>query len=196
MITKEDRMATGVVDYFRNALAAIGRHSRLGNEKHNPGERMHWAFDKSTAHADAILSHLSQRGEIDPETGHSHTVALAWRALALLETELVAGGATPGKAVLRTQQPPPAAPAPGEIRVSEDVVPSSLRDRFSGLAGGKDSEPERWGIFDSGGYLVHGQITKLCSREEAEGCVQARHHAGSRVAQIALIDGEWREAAR
>lgn len=106
MITKKDSIASGVVDYFRNALAAIGRHSRLGNEKYPPAggcKDLRWSFDVSTEHADAIMSHLAQRGEIDPETGYSHTVALAWRSLALLESELVAAGAKPGRAVARAE---------------------------------------------------------------------------------------------
>lgn len=104
MITKADHITTGVIDYFRNALAAVGRHSAMGNEKYKPADgtkELRWSFDVSTNHADAIASHLSQRGQIDPETGVSHTVALAWRALALLETELVAAGAEPGRAVVR-----------------------------------------------------------------------------------------------
>lgn len=98
-ITKADCLSSGVLDYFRNALAAVGRHSKFGNDKYNPGKPLHWSFNQSTAHADAIASHLAQHGEIDPETGYSHTVALAWRALALLETELLAQGAKKGRAV-------------------------------------------------------------------------------------------------
>jgi len=130
-MTKEDRMCTGVVDYFRNALAALGRHSRRGNEKHNPGESMHWAFDKSTAHADAIMSHLSQRGTIDPETGESHTVAVAWRALALLETELIEGGATPGRNVRRAPK------VAWDIRGEEPELVQAPLDRFAGLKKGE-----------------------------------------------------------
>jgi len=99
MITKTDCIATGCVDYFPNALAAVGRHSRYGNEKHNPGEPMHWAFDKSTAHADAVLSHFTQRGQIDPETGEDYDIGALWRMLALVESRLVMAGATPGRAV-------------------------------------------------------------------------------------------------
>lgn len=136
MITKKDRLATGVVDYFRNALAAIGRLSTFSNTKYPPAEPTkdgspRWNFDVSTEHADAILSHLSQRGEIDPETGASHTVALAWRALALLETELVAGGAAPGLAVVRA-----------EI-VRKPMSPPEFecpRDPYAGLTGGPDAE--------------------------------------------------------
>lgn len=104
MITKKDNLASGVVDYFRNALAAVGRWSKYNNTKYPPvdgSKELRWSFDVSTEHADAIMSHLSQRGTVDPETGFSHTVALAWRALALLESELVAAGAEPGLAVVR-----------------------------------------------------------------------------------------------
>lgn len=96
MISKEDRIFSGVVGYFPNALAAIGRWSERANEKHNPGEPMHWAFGKSTAHLDAAMSHLTQAGRIDPETGVPHLVNAAWRVLAALETSLIEAGATPG----------------------------------------------------------------------------------------------------
>ena len=95
-ISKDDCIWSGVVGYFPNALAAIGRWSKAGNEKHNPGESMHWAFGKSTAHLDAALSHLTQAGRIDPETGTPHLVNAAWRVLAALETSLIEGGAQPG----------------------------------------------------------------------------------------------------
>jgi hypothetical protein len=38
-------------------------------------------------HADCIARHLIDRGIIDPSDGESHSVKLAWRALALLEEE-------------------------------------------------------------------------------------------------------------
>jgi len=108
MITKKDCLAQGVLDYFPNALAAVGRHSRRGNEKYPPVDgstELRWSFDVSTEHADAILSHLTQRGELDEEFQDSHTVGVAWRALALLETELVNAGAKPGRAVVRSEEP-------------------------------------------------------------------------------------------
>lgn len=84
---------------FPNALRALAEHAQFGNEKHNPGEPLHWSFDKSTQHADCVLSHLAKAGQTDPETGKSHTIAVLWRAFALLETELVNAGAEPGFAV-------------------------------------------------------------------------------------------------
>src|SRR6266404_4182569 len=80
-------IARGVIDYFPDALAAVAEVSRLGNEQHNPGEPLHWAKEKSTDHADCIARHLIERGTVDVD-GARHSAKLAWRALALLQTEL------------------------------------------------------------------------------------------------------------
>jgi hypothetical protein len=66
--------------------------SRVGNDKHNPGQPLHWARGKSSDHADCIMRHLAERGTIDTD-GLSHSVKVAWRALALLQEELEAKGA-------------------------------------------------------------------------------------------------------
>jgi hypothetical protein len=83
---------SGVLMYFPDAILAIAEHSRKGNSKHNPGQPMHWAKEKSTDHADCVARHLIDIGSewngVDPETGSYHATALAWRALALLQTVL------------------------------------------------------------------------------------------------------------
>jgi hypothetical protein len=121
VISKEDRIFSGVVGYFPNALAAIGRWSAAANEKHNPGEPMHWAFPKSTAHLDAAMSHLTQAGRVDPETGVPHLVNAAWRVLAALETSLIEAGATPGVNVRGAPAPAPPAP-PASTYATFDVA--------------------------------------------------------------------------
>jgi hypothetical protein len=82
----------GCFMYFPKALLAIAEHSKKGNDKHNPGLPIHWAKDKSKDHADCIGRHLLDIGPtwdaVDPEFGSLHATALAWRALALLETIL------------------------------------------------------------------------------------------------------------
>lgn len=88
---KEMPIARGVVDYFPLALAEVARVSFKANEQHNPGEPMHWDKSKSTDHADCIARHLIERGGMDDD-GLRHTAKLAWRALALLQTELEAAG--------------------------------------------------------------------------------------------------------
>lgn len=86
---KDAPIARGVLDYFPNALAAVAELSRIGNEQHNPGQPMHWAKHKSTDHADCIVRHLIDRGTVDTD-GVRHATKVAWRALALLQTELEA----------------------------------------------------------------------------------------------------------
>lgn len=84
---KDTPMATGLLDYFPDALAEVARVSKVGNDQHNPGEPLHWAKEKSTDHADCIIRHLVDRGTFDTD-GTRHTAKVAWRALALLQTEL------------------------------------------------------------------------------------------------------------
>jgi hypothetical protein len=86
---KEMPICTGVLDYFPDALAAVAEHSKTGNDKHNPGEPLHWAREKSTDQADCILRHLAARGTRDAD-GTRHSAGLAWRALALLQLEIEA----------------------------------------------------------------------------------------------------------
>lgn len=80
-------ITTGVLDYFPDALAEVARVSKVGNDQHNPGEPLHWARGKSTDHADSLVRHLLERGTLDSD-GMRHTAKVAWRALALLQTEL------------------------------------------------------------------------------------------------------------
>lgn len=87
---KMQPITRGALDYFPDALLAVSELSRIANEQHNPGEPMHWAKGKSTDHADCLVRHLLERGQIDATSGLSHTVSVAWRALALLQTEIEA----------------------------------------------------------------------------------------------------------
>lgn len=86
---KDTPIATGVLDYFPLALAEVARVSKAGNDQHNPGQPLHWAKGKSTDHADSLVRHLLERGTIDSD-GQRHSAKVAWRALALLQTELEA----------------------------------------------------------------------------------------------------------
>lgn len=82
-------IATGVLDYFPDAIAAVAELSRLGNEQHNPGQPLHWDREKSTDEADALMRHFMERGTLDHD-GIRHSAKAAWRALALLQKELEA----------------------------------------------------------------------------------------------------------
>jgi hypothetical protein len=83
---KNTPIFSGVMNYFPLALAAVARRSSRGNDKHNPGEPLYWAREKSQDHADCVARHLIDHKTIDPETGeYEEATAMAWRALALLQ---------------------------------------------------------------------------------------------------------------
>jgi hypothetical protein len=82
-------ICTGVFDYFPDALPEVAKISFTGNQKHNPGEPLHWARGKSMDHADCVARHLIERGGFDPE-GNRHSAQMVWRALAILQEELEA----------------------------------------------------------------------------------------------------------
>jgi hypothetical protein len=81
-------LATGLLDYFPDALVAVAQLSKAGNDKHNPGQPLHWSRGKSSDHADCIQRHMLDRGTVDEEDGVRHSVKVAWRALAQLQEEL------------------------------------------------------------------------------------------------------------
>lgn len=86
---KDIPMATGLLDYFPDALAEVAHVSKVGNDQHNPGQPLHWAKHKSTDQADCIMRHLVERGTSDMD-GQRHSAKVAWRALALLQMEIEA----------------------------------------------------------------------------------------------------------
>lgn len=84
---KKFPIASGLMDYFPDALAVVSNISFRGNEQHNPGKPLYWDRTKSTDEADTMLRHFLQRGTMDVD-GVRHTAKMAWRALALLQKEL------------------------------------------------------------------------------------------------------------
>ncbi len=81
-------IVTGLLAYFPNACAYVSHVSKRANDQHNPGEEMHWAFDKSVGKGDQIARHLTEAGTLDMD-GLRHSGKVAWRALELLERELL-----------------------------------------------------------------------------------------------------------
>jgi hypothetical protein len=80
-------VATGVLDYFPDAMVAIAEVSWKGNDQHNPGEPLHWARGKSMDQDDTLIRHFLERGKRDKD-GLRHSAKMAWRALALLQLEI------------------------------------------------------------------------------------------------------------
>lgn len=96
---KAEPIHSGVLLYFPDAAAAISRVSKKGNDKHNPGEPLHWARHKSTDQLDCLIRHSLTPDKIDPETGEVEAAAMVWRGLAQLqlieEKRLIAAGIMP-----------------------------------------------------------------------------------------------------
>lgn len=86
---KKRPIASGVVDYFPDALAEVALVSWTGNEQHHPGTPLHWDREKSTDEADALMRHFVERGKRDSD-GMRHSAKVCWRALALLQKEIEA----------------------------------------------------------------------------------------------------------
>lgn len=84
---KKYPVATGFIDYFPDAMAEVAHVSWRGNQKHNPGQPLHWARGKSSDHADCQARHMIERGTLDPE-GIEHMAQKAWRAMAELQEYL------------------------------------------------------------------------------------------------------------
>jgi hypothetical protein len=96
---KLEPIHAGVLRYFPDALAAISRVSKAGNDKHNPGEPLHWSRGKSNDHLDCVTRHVVTPYESDPETKEFHLAHAAWRVLAALqlaeEKKLIEAGIKP-----------------------------------------------------------------------------------------------------
>jgi hypothetical protein len=88
--SKERKMMpviSGVLDYFPDAIAAVAYVSYLGNQKHNPGQALHWARGKSDDHIDCLGRHLLNRDGVDQD-GIMESAEMVWRALAVLQLQI------------------------------------------------------------------------------------------------------------
>lgn len=90
---KEVPVLSGFLQYFPAAVAGAARHSKKGNDKHNPGQPLHHSRGKSGDHGDCVARHLMDLGdliaayergdEVEPAAILEEADALFWRAGAL-----------------------------------------------------------------------------------------------------------------
>jgi hypothetical protein len=85
---------SGCVMYFPDALQAIAKCSKAGNDQHNPGTPLHWDRAKSGDELDAMMRHAMEAGTFDDD-GILHDVKVAWRACANLQKQLEKLGLAP-----------------------------------------------------------------------------------------------------
>ena len=78
---------SGVIDYFPDAIAAVAYVSYLGNQKHNPGQDLHWARGKSDDHIDCLGRHLLSRDGVDQD-GIMEFAEMVWRGMAALQLHI------------------------------------------------------------------------------------------------------------
>ena len=84
---KDTPVFSGFMAYFPLAIAEVARLSQAGNDKHNPGEPLHWSREKSSDHGDCLCRHQLEWDQMDDD-GFTHAVKVAWRAMAQLEVLL------------------------------------------------------------------------------------------------------------
>lgn len=86
---KQYPIATGFLDYFPDAVAAVAHLSWVANEQHNPGKPLHWDRSKSADEDDANMRHFLARGRFDTD-GIAERTKAAWRSMAALQKEIEA----------------------------------------------------------------------------------------------------------
>lgn len=76
---KDQPVTEGFFKYCPAAIRLASEISRLGNDKHNPGEPLHHARDKSGDHLDCVGRHLLDADSVDGDSGIIEAVNAFWR---------------------------------------------------------------------------------------------------------------------
>lgn len=96
---------TYVTEYFPDALLAEVAVAVAGNDRHNPGEPLHWARGKSTDQMDCAFRHMMDHKKNPRDTdGQYHLAKAIWRLKAELQLLIESERAT------TTRQPAPEQP--------------------------------------------------------------------------------------
>lgn len=148
-VRKEYPMLRGLLHYFPAVLAGVANHSKVSNDKHNPGEPMHHARGKSMDHGDCIVRHLTDLADMVAAVergGYASDEmvkallyecnAMGWRALALgQEMHERFGGAPLAPAARLTSPNVPAFDAMHEPQRCDVVDPNNPSNRCALVAG-------------------------------------------------------------
>lgn len=162
-VRKATPLASGVLDYFPLALEEVARVSKAGNDKHNPGQELHWSRHQSRDHPDCIMRHLKDRGKIDAD-GRRHSGYLAWRALALLQEEiemsLVMAGVDPHdvcppRATMLPEFEGPSFSEPSDTQWTEEEERLHMQMRDPQRAGNIQDEDEPNARDDNVAYVAY-----------------------------------------
>lgn len=76
---KDQPVTEGFFKYCPAAIRLASEVSRLGNDKHNPGQPLHHARNKSGDHLDCAGRHLLDADSVDGDAGIIEAVNAFWR---------------------------------------------------------------------------------------------------------------------
>ena len=79
---------SGFMAYWPDAIVAVAMLSKVGNDKHNPGEKIHWSRGKSDDHGDCIGRHQLEFDQWNEADRCWHATNVAWRAMCQLQVLL------------------------------------------------------------------------------------------------------------
>lgn len=109
-------LLSGLLKYFPAALSGVSNISKLGNDKHNPGQPLHHARWKSMDHGDCIVRHLIDTEDLlaamkrnDSEVTQQMVLTevnqLVWRTLAYSQLIHESFGAplAPGASIIESK---------------------------------------------------------------------------------------------
>lgn len=128
---------SGCIRYFPAAIAGVAMHSKISNDKHNPGEPMHHSRGKSNDHADCIDRHKLDindmlavmarelPSDVQVKALLTEANALAWRALAWSQELHERYGGAPLAPAARLPEPEVA--LTDFDRVCPDPMPPALK---------------------------------------------------------------------
>ena len=173
-------LASGLFDYFTDALVAVAQLSCIGNAQHNPGKPLHWDRTKSTDHDDCLLRHFVARGTIDTD-GVRHRTKVAWRALAALQEECEAALSV-ARMDRWLKKPPAWQPKTARQLYDETTATAQAQDANNWHVVGTDAD---FSIVQG----IPAESAYLASFSPNAGIAAKSPNAGSRIATQAELDG-------
>jgi hypothetical protein len=89
---KRLQMWTYLMEYFPDSFLAELEVAVQGNEQHNPGQKLHWAREKSKDQMNTALRHMFDygRGIKRDVDGQYHLAKAIWRLKAQLQLDIEA----------------------------------------------------------------------------------------------------------
>ncbi len=98
---------TFLMEYFPDVFVEVCRMAVVCNDQHNPGQRLHWARDKSKDQMNTAFRHMFDYGRgvhIDTD-GTYHLAKAIWRLSAQLQLDIEASRTPLEKSLVELKAP-------------------------------------------------------------------------------------------